>query len=145
MSKARKAGLLVVVVALALVITTGVRYAWFSQLYGHWHNQWYGNQAPDKNIWLPDYKAVIQAKPVVLTCAMRPASALNPDGPQNLMDAVAVALTSGARGVVVVCAGVVHGALEVQKAHTYQLNAFSSGDAGPLAFFEEGLLRLLKN
>ncbi|WP_449105157.1 SdiA-regulated domain-containing protein [Pseudomonas mohnii] len=64
MSKARKAGLLVVVVALALVITTGVRYAWFSQLYGHWHNQWYGNQAPDKNIWLPDYKAVIQAKPV---------------------------------------------------------------------------------
>lgn len=64
MSKARKAGLLVVVVALALVITTGVRYVWFSQLYGHWHNQWYGNQAPDKNIWLPDYKAVIQAKPV---------------------------------------------------------------------------------
>ncbi|WP_288101427.1 SdiA-regulated domain-containing protein [Pseudomonas sp.] len=64
MSKARKAGLLVVVIALALVITTGVRSAWFSQLYGHWHNQWYGNQAPDKNIWLPDYKAVIQAKPV---------------------------------------------------------------------------------
>nr|WP_255631696.1 asparaginase [Rhodoferax sp. U2-2l] len=89
--------------------------------------------------------ALIQAKPVVLTCAMRPASALNPDGPQNLMDAVAVALTSGARGVLAVCAGVVHGALEVQKAHTYQLDAFSSGDAGPLAFVEEGRLRLLKN
>lgn len=89
--------------------------------------------------------ALIQAKPVVLTCAMRPASALNPDGPQNLMDAVAVALTSGARGVVAVCAGVVHGALEVQKAHTYQLDAFSSGDAGPLAFVEEVRLRLLKN
>lgn len=89
--------------------------------------------------------ALIHAKPVVLTCAMRPASALNPDGPQNLMDAVAVALTSGARGVVAVCAGVVHGALEVQKAHTYQLDAFSSGDAGPLAFVEEGSLRLLKN
>jgi uncharacterized protein YjiK len=34
------------------------------QLYAHWQNRWHGNQAPDKNIWLPDYKAVIQAKPV---------------------------------------------------------------------------------
>jgi uncharacterized protein YjiK len=34
------------------------------QLYAHWQNRWHGNQAPDKNIWLPDYKAVIQAKPI---------------------------------------------------------------------------------
>jgi uncharacterized protein YjiK len=34
------------------------------QLYAYWQNLWHGNQAPDKNIWLPDYKAVIQAKPV---------------------------------------------------------------------------------
>ena len=30
------------------------------------------------------------SKPVVLTCAMRPASALTPDGPQNILDAVTV-------------------------------------------------------
>ncbi|MDP2163022.1 MAG: asparaginase [Hydrogenophaga sp.] len=85
------------------------------------------------------------AKPVVLTCAMRPATALAPDGPQNMLDAVAVASHAGARGVVAVCAGVIHGAVDVQKVHTYRLDAFSSGDAGPLGFVEEGRLRLLRN
>jgi uncharacterized protein YjiK len=33
-------------------------------LYAHWHNSWYGNQAPDKNIWLPDYKVAIEGKPI---------------------------------------------------------------------------------
>ncbi|MEO7549298.1 MAG: asparaginase [Ramlibacter sp.] len=85
------------------------------------------------------------AKPVVLTCAMRPATALAPDGPQNLADAVALAATSGARGVLAVCAGVVHGALEVAKSHTYRLDAFSSGEGGPLGWIEEGVLRLARN
>lgn len=89
--------------------------------------------------------ALINAKPVVLTCAMRPASAQTPDGPQNLLDAVAVALTPGAHGVVAVCAGAVHTALDVQKVHPYRLDAFSSGDAGALGFVEEGELRLLRN
>lgn len=84
-------------------------------------------------------------KVVVLTCAMRPASSLSPDGPQNMMDAVAVANTMGARGVVAVCAGTVHGALEVQKVHPYRLDAFSSGDAGPLGYVEEGCLRLVRD
>ncbi len=73
------------------------------------------------------------AKPVVLTCAMRPADALSADGPQNLLDAVVVACDAPARGVSVVCAGVVHGAEAVQKVHTWRLDAFDSGDAGPLA------------
>ena len=84
-------------------------------------------------------------KPVVLTCAMRPASALAPDGPQNLRDAVAVALTPGACGVLVVCAGEIHGAREVFKAQPYRLNAFSSGDTGPLGWIEEGEVRLARN
>jgi len=88
---------------------------------------------------------LINAKPVVLTAAMRPASSLAPDGPQNLLDAVAVALTPGAHGVVAVCAGAVHTAMDVQKIHTYRLDAFSSGDAGPLGYVEEGQLRVLRN
>lgn len=84
-------------------------------------------------------------KPVVLTCAMRPATALAPDGPQNVMDAVAVARHPGGHGVVAVCAGTIHSALDVQKVHPYQLDAFSSGDAGPVGQVEEGRLRLLRD
>ncbi len=84
-------------------------------------------------------------KPVVLTCAMRPATALAPDGPQNLLDAARVARHAGAQGVVAVCAGTIHSALDVQKTHTYKLDAFSSGDAGPIGYVEEGQLRQLRN
>ena len=49
-------------------------------------------------------------KPVVLTCATRPAKTLYPDGPQNLLDAILIAMQVEARGVLVVCAGVVHDA-----------------------------------
>ena len=81
-------------------------------------------------------------KPVVLTCAMRPATALAPDGPQNLADAVTVAAAGGAHGVVAVCAGVIHGAPDVMKVHPYRLDPFGSGDAGALGHVEEGRLRL---
>ncbi|HSW21077.1 MAG TPA: asparaginase [Ramlibacter sp.] len=84
------------------------------------------------------------AKPIVLTCAMRPATAMSPDGPQNLVDAFAVARTLGAQGVVAVCAGVVHAAADVSKSHPYRLDAFSSGEVGPVGVVEEGVLRLLR-
>lgn len=85
------------------------------------------------------------SKPVVLTCAMRPADALAPDGPQNILDAVTVARSPAAQGVVVVCAGVIHAAEDVQKTHTYRLDAFSSGDGGSIGFVEENNLRLTRN
>jgi L-asparaginase len=82
-------------------------------------------------------------KPVVLTCAMRPSSSASPDGPQNLMDAIACVNNPEACGVVVVCAGTVHGAVEVRKIHPYRLNAFSSGDSGPVGYVEEGHVRVV--
>ena len=80
-------------------------------------------------------------KPVVLTCAMRPATALTPDGPQNVLDAVRVALDAHARGVVAVCAGTIHAARYVQKSHPYRLDAFDSSDGGALGYVEEGRVR----
>jgi L-asparaginase len=84
------------------------------------------------------------AKPVVLTGAMRPATSAAPDGPQNLADALAVAAAAQAQGVCVVFAGAVHGPQDVQKVHGYRLDAFASGDAGPVAYVEEGRLRMLR-
>lgn len=84
------------------------------------------------------------AKPVVLTCAMRPATAAVPDGPGNLRDALVLAADPSAHGVLVACAGEVHGALEVQKVHAQRLNPFSSGAAGPLARFEAGVPHWLR-
>ena len=75
---------------------------------------------------------------------MRPATALGADGPQNLADAISVAAAAQVSGVLAVVAGAVHGPLDVQKVHPYRLNAFSSGDAGVLAFVEEGRLRQLR-
>lgn len=84
---------------------------------------------------------LLASKPVVMTCSMRPASSLAPDGPQNVIDAVATALSPDACGVLVVCAGTVHSARDVQKVHPYRVNAFGSGDAGPLGYVEEGVVR----
>ncbi len=91
------------------------------------------------------HAVLMPSKPVVLTCSMRPATATKPDGPQNILDAVTVARHPGAQGVMVVCAGVVHSAVLVQKVHTMQLNAFSSGDAGPIGQIDENGLKLLQN
>ncbi len=104
----------------------------------------HGTDTLEETAWF--LQTVLQpAKPVVLTCAMRPATALVPDGPQNMLDAVVVARTPGARGVVVVCAGTVHAARDVRKVHTYRLDAFNSGDAGPLGYVEQGALRRLRD
>ena len=84
------------------------------------------------------------SKPVVLTCAMRPSTAVAPDGPQNLLDALAVASSDQIKAVVAVCASTIHSAVDVQKVHNYRLDAFSSGDAGVLGYVKEGKLDIYR-
>lgn len=85
--------------------------------------------------------ALNPAKPVVLTAAMRPASALCPDGPPNLRDAVAVARQWTGGGVLAVLNGEVWDGLHLRKVHPYAVQAFDGADHGPLGHVEEGQLR----
>ncbi|GAB3361015.1 MULTISPECIES: asparaginase [Giesbergeria] len=101
----------------------------------------HGTDTLEETAWFL-HSVLPASKPVVLTCAMRPATALFADGPQNLRDAVVVATQPGAQGVTVVCAGQIHAAQRVQKVHPYRLNAFDSGDGGVLGWVEEGRVRM---
>lgn len=79
-------------------------------------------------------------KPLVLTGAMRPATALSADGPLNLLDAVRLAASPEAhgQGALVVLNGEIHSARDIQKVHTTAVQAFVSPDVGALGRMEDG-------
>ena len=74
-------------------------------------------------------------KPIVLTAAMRPATAPDADGPANLLHAVRVARAAAQRaegGVVAAMAGRTWSARDVRKCHSHAIDAFDGGGADPL-------------
>jgi L-asparaginase len=79
-------------------------------------------------------------KPVVLTAAMRPASALSADGPLNLLNAVTVAASAAAhgQGVLVAFNNRIHCARDVVKTSTYAVDAFQSPEVGALGWVQDG-------
>lgn len=81
-------------------------------------------------------------KPVVLTGAMRPASALSADGALNLYNSVLVASHTDAHGVgvMVVLNDTIHSARFVQKTHTSLPNAFSSPEQGAIGLVSQGVV-----
>ncbi|MFZ5551353.1 MAG: asparaginase [Pseudomonadota bacterium] len=103
----------------------------------------HGTDTLEETAWFL-HRVLAPSKPVVLTAAMRPATSLQADGPQNLLDAVTLASSSGVQGVLAVLNGRVHGPAEVQKTQPFSLDAFSSGEAGPIALMQEGKLRRLR-
>ena len=78
-------------------------------------------------------------KPVVLTAAMRPATALSADGPLNLLNAVRVATDpiSAGRGVMVAINNQIHCARDVIKTSTYKVDAFQSPEIGVLGWVQD--------
>jgi len=72
-------------------------------------------------------------KPVIMTCAMKPADHPEADGPVNLRDALLFASQPSVHGVYVVFGSQAHHALNVQKVSIDEQHAFSSGLAGAAA------------
>lgn len=83
-------------------------------------------------------------EPIVLTGAIRPASASGADGPANLLDAVAVAGAPQAAelGVLVAFAGELHAARAARKVSSVSPAAFGSPATGPLGGVAEGRVRI---
>jgi L-asparaginase len=89
---------------------------------------------------------VKSTKPVVLTAAMRPSTALSADGPLNFFNAVAVAADRDAagRGVLVVINDWIHGASSLTKTSTTAVQTFLSplrGLIGTVAYGEAEFYR----
>lgn len=77
-------------------------------------------------------------RPVVFAAAQRPPRETDSDGPRNLLNAVRLASSAGARGMgaLVTLNGEIHAAREVRKTHAIALDAFKSQDSGPLGFID---------
>jgi L-asparaginase len=87
------------------------------------------------------HRVLAPAKPVVMTAAMRPATSLQADGPQNLLDAVTLAHGGALRGLLAVLGGQVFSAVDLRKQHGWRIEAFGGGDASALALLQDGVLQ----
>jgi len=78
---------------------------------------------------------VADPRPVVVTGAMRPPSAIAAEGPANLHNAIRLAASGhpAARGALVLMNDEVFSPRTVTKTHTTRVDAFQAPEAGPLA------------
>lgn len=77
--------------------------------------------------------------PVVLTGAMRPATATSADGPLNLLQSIALAASDQARGhgVLVAFNEGIYSARDVRKGNSFRTHAITGGDMGTLGIMRD--------
>lgn len=78
-------------------------------------------------------------KPVVITGAMRPATATSADGPYNLYQAIALASSDDAfgQGVMVLFSNTIYSGRDVQKVNNYKIDAFDQKSFGCLGYMQD--------
>jgi L-asparaginase len=85
-------------------------------------------------------------KPVVMTAAMRPSTALSADGPLNIFNAVAVAADPNARGrgLLIAVNDDIHGARSIIKSSTTDVQTFRSPETGLIGVSLYGINRFFR-
>lgn len=83
--------------------------------------------------------ALKTSKPVIVTGAMRPATATSPDGPLNLYQSVALAASGEAQGqgVLVLFSEGIYSARDVRKGNTFRTHAITGGDMGSIGLMRD--------
>lgn len=78
-------------------------------------------------------------KPIVITGAMRPATATSADGPFNLYQAICLALNESAYGQGVLCifSNTIYSSRDVQKINNLKIDAFGQKTFGCLGFMRD--------
>lgn len=78
-------------------------------------------------------------KPVVLTGAMRPATATSADGPFNLYQSVALAASAQAvgKGVMALFSSTIYSGRDIEKINNFRVDAFNHKDFGCLGFMQD--------
>ncbi|MCL2502989.1 MAG: type II asparaginase [Bacteroidales bacterium] len=86
-------------------------------------------------------------KPVVLTGSMRPSTALSADGPRNLYNAVACAVSpeSKGQGVMLLMDDRILSADDLTKTHTLNVSTFQSPNYGPIGYMYDGKPIFVRN
>lgn len=86
-------------------------------------------------------------KPVVVTGAMRPATATSADGPYNLFQAVALAIHPDAfgKGVMGLFSNTIYSGRDIQKVTNYKIDAFDQKSFGCLGYMQDDQVYFFSN
>lgn len=86
-------------------------------------------------------------KPVVITGAMRPATATSADGPYNLFQAVALAIhpDSFGKGVMGLFSNTIYSGRDIQKVNNYKIDAFDQKSFGCLGYMQDDQVYFFSN